>query len=248
MFALQSFPPYPASTTRISTIPLPSNLPDPVSRFFTKVFGDRIPVIDSAIVSGKGTVRFKGVTFQARWRFVYSAGQAYRHYIEATVLGHPLLKVNEYYIDQHSRLELPFGIVENQPRVDLAANLGLWGESIWFPSIFLTDPRIRWEAIDDMTARLIVPFGESTDNFTVTFDPQTELLQRLDAFRYRDASDTQKLGWRNQVLGWEPFSGMLLPKRASVRWLDQSTPWFVLCVEEVIYNVDVKQYIHAKGI
>ncbi len=248
MFELQSFPPYPASTPTLSTILIPASLPKPVSRFISTIFGDSIPLVQSAVVSGRGTIRFKGITFPTRWRFIYCAGSGYRHYIEATVLGYPLLKVNEYYLDGHSRLELPFGVVENQPKVDTAANLGLWGESIWFPSIFLIDPRVHWEAIDDTTARLIVPFGNMTDDFTVTFDPQTGLLKHLEALRYREATSPEKIGWRNQVLEWGTFNGIQLPSRASVRWLDQSSPWFALSVEEITYNVDVQSYIRAKGI
>jgi len=156
--------------------------------------------------------------------------------------------VNEFYLDGHSRLELPFGVVENQPTVDMAANLGLWGESIWFPSIFLTDPRVHWEAIDETSARLIVPFGNTTDSFTMNFDPKTGLLQQLEALRYRETSNPQKLGWRNQVLEWGMFNGFQLPSCATVRWLDQSSPWFVLSVEEVLYNVDVESYIRTREI
>ena len=248
MFDLRPFPPYPASSSILTYRPLPDNLPKPVGRFFSTLFGDRIPLIQSAVVTGRGSIRFVGITFPSRWRFIYIAGTGYRHYIEATVLGRPLLKVNEYYLDGHSRLELPFGVVENQPKVDLAANLGLWGESIWFPSIFLTDPRVRWEAIDDTNARLIVPFGDTPDSFTVTFDPDTGLLRQLEALRYRAATDTKKINWRNQVLDWKPFNGVQLPSRASVRWMDQASPWFMLSVEEVLYNVDVTDYIRAKGV
>ncbi len=248
MFELHSFPPYPAAASTISTVPIPSDLPEPVSRFFTETLGKQIPVVQSAIVTGKGSIRLKGITLPARWRFVYCAGSGYRHYIEATLLGRPVLKVNEYYLDGHSRLELPFGVIENEPKVDMAANLGLWGESIWFPSIFLTDPRVHWEAIDDITARLIVPFGNNTDHFNATFDAETGLLRQFESLRYREAADTQKIGWRNEVLRWGQLNGILLPTHAGVRWLDQSIPWFVLSVEEVIYNVDVEKYIRSKGI
>jgi len=248
MFELKSFPPYPIPSPPISTIPMPGDLPKPVSRFFSTILGNSIPVIQSAIVTGRGTIRFKGIVFPARWRFIYCAGQGYRHYIETTVLGYPLMKVNEFYLDGHSRLELPFGVVENQPTVDMAANLGLWGESIWFPSIFLTDPRVHWEAIDETSARLIVPFGNTTDSFTMNFDPKTGLLQQLEALRYRETSNPQKLGWRNQVLEWGMFNGFQLPSCATVRWLDQSSPWFVLSVEEVLYNVDVESYIRTREI
>ncbi len=37
------------------------------------------------------------------------AGHGYRHYIEATVFGYPVMKVNEYYFDGKARMELPEG-------------------------------------------------------------------------------------------------------------------------------------------
>ena len=58
---------------------------------------------------------------------VSTSGLGYRHYIEATIFGYPLLKVNERYLDSEARMELPVGIVENKPKVDIAANLGLRG-------------------------------------------------------------------------------------------------------------------------
>ncbi|MCA0457600.1 MAG: hypothetical protein LCI00_26775 [Chloroflexi bacterium] len=207
-----------------------------------------MPVIHSAILSGRGSIRFKGVTFSARWRFIHQAGCAYRHYIEATVLGHPLLKVNEYYLDGHSRLELPFGVVEDQPKVDMAANLSMWSESVWLPSILLTDPRVRWEAIDDEHARLTIPFQNTTDTVVATFDPQTHMLRHFESMRYREADSTEKVGWRNEMLEWQFFQGIRIPCRAAVQWLDESSPWFTLTVDEVVYNVDVESYIRSKEV
>lgn len=156
----KSFPAYPGQTPSLDTVELPADLPAPVARYYKVTIGDRIPVIESAVITGRATVRFTGIRFPARFRFTHIAGQNYRHYIEATIFGYPILKVNEHYLDGKSRLELPFGVVENEPKVDMAANLGLWAESIWLPTVFITDPRVRWEAIDDTAARLVVPFGK----------------------------------------------------------------------------------------
>jgi hypothetical protein len=129
------FAPYPAQTPEQETIPLPGDLPSPVERFYRAIYGHQIPVIESAVISGRAQTRLFGITFPARFRFTHIAGQDYRHYIEATLFGLPIMKVNEYYLDGKSRLELPFGVVEGEPKVDQAANLGLWGESVWLPSI-----------------------------------------------------------------------------------------------------------------
>ncbi len=241
------FPAYPERTPPLETVALPENLPAPVARYYEATIGNRIPVIKSAIITGRATVRFMGIRFPARFRFTHVAGQDYRHYIEATIFGYPILKVDEHYLDGRSRLELPFGVVENEPKVDMAANLGLWAESIWLPSIFVTDPRARWEEIDDNTARLVVPFGEDEDTFTATFDSQTGLLVRLEAMRWKEVTDEAKILWLNETLDWNVFHGINIPSTGSVTWMDEGSPWAVFTVEDVVYNADVSEYVRAKG-
>jgi hypothetical protein len=249
------FPAYPEQTPALKTVELPADLPAPVARYYEAIIGDQIPIIESAVITGRAKLRLFGLRFPARFRFTHIAGQDYRHYIEATVFGCPVMKVNEYYLDGNARMELPVGVIENEPKVDMAANLGLWGESVWLPSIFITDPRVRWEAIDDTTARLVVPFdfaqdrpfGKGGDTFTVTFDSQTGLLLRMEAMRYREAKDEAKIPWRNEPLGWQTFHGIKIPSPASVTWLDEGTPWSVWTIENMAYNVDVSEYIGARG-
>jgi hypothetical protein len=249
------FPAYPQRTPTLNTVELPTDLPSPVARHYKIIIGDQVPVIKSGVISGRGTLRVFGLRFPSRFRFIHTAGQGYRHYIEATIFGYPVMKVNEWYLDGKACMELPVGVIENEPKIDMAANLALWGESIWFPSILVTDPRVRWEAVDDTTARLFVPFesaqgsssSEEEDTFTVTFDPQTGLIRTLEAMRYREATDEAKIPWRNEPLGWQTLNGVRIPSPASVTWLDEGTPWSVWTVEDVVYNVDVSEYIRAKG-
>jgi hypothetical protein len=242
------FPAYAEKTPVLKTVELPADLPTPVARFFRAVIGNRVPVIESAVITGSATLRVFRVRFPSRFRITHIAGQGYRHYIEATVFGYPVLKVNETYLNGKARMELPFGVVENEPKIDMAANLGLWAESVWLPSILITDLRVRWEAVDDATARLVVPFGAGEDVFTVTFDPETGLIQALEALRYKGAADETKRHWRNEPLGWAPFHGIKIPSPASVTWLDEGTPWSVWTIEDVAYNVEVSEYIRTKGL
>ncbi|MGB3906690.1 MAG: DUF6544 family protein, partial [Anaerolineae bacterium] len=112
----QPFPAYSEQTPALKTVELPADLPAPVSRFYKTIIGDGVPVIESAVITGRGTLRFLGVTFPSRLRFIHTAGQDYRHYIEATIFGYPLIKVNEYYLDGNARMELPVGVIENEPK------------------------------------------------------------------------------------------------------------------------------------
>jgi len=88
------FPAYPEQTPALKTVELPADLPAPVAWYFETVIGDQVPVIESAVLTGSARLRFSGVTFPSRLRFTHIAGQDYRHYIEATIFGYPVMKVS----------------------------------------------------------------------------------------------------------------------------------------------------------
>lgn len=241
------FAPYTVQRATLETIPLPDGLPPPVERFYRTLYGDRISVITSAVISGRAQMRLFQLPFQGRFRFTHIAGRDYRHYIEATFFGLPLMKVNERYVDGISRIETPAGVSENEPEINQGANLGLWGESVWLPSILLTDRRARWSPIDDDTAMLQVPFGEGEETFVARFDPQTGMLRLLESMRYREAGDPAKILWLNEVRDWREVNGHVIPTVGAITWFDQGTPWAIFTVEDVVYNVDVSAYIRATG-
>ena len=244
----QPFAAYPDPTRMETAVNISTNLPAPVARYYQATMEDEVPVIETAVVTARGHLRFMGITFPQRLRFIHDAGQGYRHYIEATLFGKPLLKVNERYLDGQARMKLPVGVIENEPKINSAANLGLWGESIWLPTIFITDSRVRWQPVDENTALLIVPFETGDDTFTVFFDPETGLITRMEAMRYKDAADTEKTLWLLDILAWDTYHGLLLPSRSSVTWADEDTPWLIIELDDVVYNVDVRDTIRAEGL
>lgn len=241
------FPPFAghAQGAEIATIPLPDGLPVSVERFYRRVYGDEIPVVRSAVISGRATLRIAGIPFPARFRFGHDAGRAYRHDIDLALFGLPIMKVHETYVDGRARLELPMGVTEGEPKVDSAANLGLWAESIWLPGLFATDDRVRWEPIDDVTALLVVPFGEREQRFVVRFDPATGLPRLMESMRFRSADDVAPVLWLNEVVDWGTRSGDVVPTVAALTWFDEGRPWATFRVEEVLYDVDVREYLRA---
>lgn len=243
------FSPYPGPTPELKTIPLPSGLPAPVERFYKTVYGENIPVIETAVFKGRATLSPFGVKLPARFIFVHNTGRDYRHYFEATWFGIPFMKVNERYLDGKSLFELPVGApIVDDASTNQAANLAVWAEAAWFPSIWITDPRVRWEAVDEKTALLFVPFEDQEENFVMRFNPKTGLLDSMEAMRYRDSGpQAKKILWITRNIESKKIEGTQIDTMGSATWLDQGKPWATFTLEEVIYNVDVSKYIRQKG-
>jgi hypothetical protein len=241
------FPAVSQPSTPPKTIALPVGLPAPVARFYRQVYGERVPLITSAVISGRGTMRpVGGITFPARFRFTHEAGRNYRHYFETTLFGVPLMQVNEYFVGDKGRMELPWGVEEGQ-QIDQGANLSLWAEiASTLPAILLTDARVRWEPIDDATAWLVVPFGAAEERFIARFDPATGRLWLLESKRYKGAAGDKTL-WLNHVWGWAKLGSYTLPTIGSATWGDDGIPWLMFTIEDVAYNVDVDTSLAAKG-
>ena len=71
------FPAISSAAATPQTVPRPSGLPAPVERFYRLTYGERIPVITSAVITGRATIRPipGGPTLPARFRFIQDNAQ-----------------------------------------------------------------------------------------------------------------------------------------------------------------------------
>jgi hypothetical protein len=222
-----AFAAYPYQQPELETLPLPKNLPMPVEKYFRQRYGDNVPLIKTAVITGRGSMRMNGIRLPWRFRLTHETGQNYRHYIETTFFGIPLMKVNEYYVDKKERMEMPWGIMENNAKLDQGGLLGMWAESMmWMPAILVTDPQVRWEAVDDESAFLVVPFDGKEERFLVRFSQDSTRIVYWEVMRYRNG-DGEKILWINGT------------------WFDQGSPWAEFNAEDIRFNVPVD--VHTRG-
>jgi len=229
-------------------LPLPADLPAPVMRYVRAVFGDSLPQVESAIAVGRATISMNGLVMPVRFRIYYDAQRGYYHDMQATWFTLPILSVNERYLDGVSTIDIPIiGYSNDDPKTNAAARQGFWSEMLaWVPAIVFADPRIMWEAIDENSARMILPDADQTENFTITFDPETGLMSTLTTLRYQGAESTERTLWQNQITEWGELNGIRVPVRSSTQWAD-AAPWAQWEIEQVALNAAVTERMEHFG-
>ncbi len=234
--APQNFPPPTVPTTDLGTIAVPTDLPAPVRRYLAVAFNNQVPRVESLITWGRARANF-AVWMPLRFQLYHRPGQAFQRNMEVTWFGLPVLKALDQYLDGKG-MTGPINNLATGPKVDQGANLILWAEATFYPSLLLTDPRIRWEAIDDTSARLILPFGDTQEELIFYFDPATGLVTRTWALRYQ-TNTGEKEPWFAEIQAWQTIDGRQFPARVAVTWEKDGKPWSYWDFEGVRWNVAI---------
>jgi len=240
-----AFAPIESASRDLGTVSLPTDLPAPVYRHFQNVFGDKVPVVETAVIQGRPRVRANGLWMPVRYTSYFNAGYDYHRDMEVTWFRIPIGGGYEAFTQGSASAEM-FGQVDSgSEMLNQAANLAVWAEGFWTPSIFVTDPRVRWEAISDTQARVYVPFEDGEDSLLLNFDPETGMLIEFVGRRYKGNS-TEKSEWRGVPEKWERFNGVLIPSESSIIWTEDGKPWAYWTVENVQLNVNVSHKLHPR--
>jgi hypothetical protein len=237
-----NFPTPTAPTQNRGTVAVPPDLPAPVRRYFAVAFNNQVPRVDSLITWGRARANF-GIWMPLRFQLYHRPGQAFQRKMEVTWFGLPVLKALDQYLDGKG-MTGPVNQLATGPKVDQGANLILWAEATFYPSLLLTDPRIRWEAIDEHSARLLLPFGETQEEMIFYFDPATGLVSRTWAMRYQNNAG-EKEPWFAEIQSWQTIDGMQIPARVAVTWEKAGSPWSYWDFEGVRWNVAIDDVLPA---
>ena len=236
------FPPIAGTGRDLGTVPIPETLPAPARRFLEALAGPQLPRAESFVVWGRARLRL-GLWMQARFRAYHVAGRHFHRPLEITWFGLPLVRGVDQYVDGRGAMLIAGQLMTNDA-ISQGANHMLWAEAPCVPALYVTDERIRWEPVDDLSARLIVPSIEGEDTLTLRFDPETGLLTRLSAMRYKNA-DEPKVLWHVDYSQWTRSPAVTYPGKVTVTWEDEGTPWSYWAIEGCAVNVDVGPQMEA---
>lgn len=247
------YPPNPPSSPDLSAPNLPdsiltsehiASLPQPWKKFYKKLAEhENQRKVKSAIVEGTARLRISGITFSARFQFIHQAGEAYRHLITLTWFNLPIFTVDEIFQNGEAKMSLPMGVIENGPNVNSAANMALWAEAIWFPTLWLEDNRASLlQKSENHTGEVTFPWKNITERMAFHFDEKNGLITYGEAMRFKLPEDQHRTLWQTTADEWAEFEAGLLPSKASIKWMNDKKPWAEFYVTNVIYNENVDAY------
>lgn len=124
--------------------------------------------------------------------------------------------------------------------IDQGTMLRYLAETMWFPAAALSS-YIKWEAVDDRSARAVMTWGGMTVSGVFTFNQQGDAVIFVGR-RYGQFGGHYRLKtWVVQAGQHREFAGFRVPTAGEVLWKleDGDFVWYRFTVEDIEYNKPV---------
>jgi hypothetical protein len=227
-------------------VPIPDGLPAPVDRWLRADYPDGAPAYDTAYMRGRGVMRIGPLELPFRHRVEYRPGEGFVRQMDLTWYGIAVLHGLDTFVGGRGRMVTPGGAFDG-PQIDQGANIANWLEATASPGTLLSDPRVRWEPIDDNSARLVVPLGDEEDSMVIGFDPVTGEPTTARAKRFRGASDGEKSEWLVEMRDRKRVNGgVRVSSTIDATWVGDARPWATFRYDSGWGNVAVPELDDAE--
>ena len=123
--------------------------------------------------------------------------------------------------------------------IDQGAMMRYLAEIIWLPSAALSE-YIRWEYVNDTSARAIMQQGDTTVSGIFSFDKNGDVIG-FEGKRYGDFNDLYSLEtWSIAVKGYRDFNDVRIANKSEVTWKLKTGnfTWLQVEVTELDYNIE----------
>lgn len=206
-------------------------LPEPVQRYFRATLRDGAPMIAAVSVEHAGSFNLsesgeRWMPFRSRQRVVAQRpGFAW----DARVRLAPgvAVHVHDAYVAGEGLLEPSLGgLFGLSSRRDAGGELARgeamrwFAEAAWYPTALLPSQGVRWEPVDDRSARATLVDGPLRLVLTFTFDAQDQVSSvRAEARGRTVAGRSVPTPWEGRWSDHQLCDGMRVPLRGEVAWL-----------------------------
>ena len=205
-------------------------LPAPVRRYFQAVLKDGQPIVAAVTVQHQGTFNMGETSDQ--WKPFTSTQRVVTRRPgfdwDARVLMMPGLPVHVHdaYIAGEGLLHAAvFGLVSmvNQRGTDALARgelMRFFAEAAWYPTALLPSQGVRWDAVDDRSARATLTDGKLTITLLFHFQEDGLIDTVLAEARERIlGGKTVTAPWQGRFWNYAIRDGMRVPLDGEVAWL-----------------------------
>lgn len=201
-------------------------LPAPVQRFFRTVIKDGQPIVAAVKLSQQG--QFNLSETEDKW-MPFTATQiaiAQRPGFDWDARIQMAPGVNAFVHDTyllgegnlHASLLGLFTVAKmhGAPENNQGELLRFFAEATWYPTALLPSQGVRWEAIDDTSARGTLTDGTTTVSLVFTFNAEGAIATIRAQARYRDK--VTAMPWCGRFWEYSVRNGMLIPLQGEVGW------------------------------
>lgn len=201
-------------------------LPEPVQRFFRTVLKDGQAIVAAVKLSQQGL--FNMNEMEDKWS-PFTATQlaiAQRPGFDwdARIQMAPGVNAfvhDTYLLGEGSLYASLLGLftvadVRGAPENNQGELLRFFAEATWYPTALLPSQGVRWDAIDDTSARATLTDGATTVSLVFQFNAEGAIATMRAEARYRDK--VTAMPWCGRLWEYSVRNGMLIPLEGEVGW------------------------------
>lgn len=205
-------------------------LPAVVQRYFRAALKDGQPMVAAASFTHSGTFNMSETAEQ--WKPFTSSQRVVTQRPgfdwDGRIAMMPMLNVHVHdaYVRGEGQLQasllglVPLANLPKSADLDQGELMRYFAEAAWYPTALLPSQGVRWEAIDDTSAKATLKDGKLSVSLTFHFN-EAGLIDgvRADARARMVGGATTYTPWQGKFWSHELRNGMLVPLEGEVAWL-----------------------------
>ena len=106
--------------------------------------------------------------------------------------------------------------MHSTPELNQGELLRFFAEATWYPTALLPSQGVRWEAINDISARATLTDGATTVSVVFQFNAEGTIATFRAEARYRNKLTA--MPWTGRYWEYSVRNGMLIPLEGEVGW------------------------------